>query len=240
MMKKRLLVGALLIAASGPAFAADLSKPAPVYTKAPPPMIYNWSGFYIGVNGGGAWGRSSFAFPATGTTMGDFNTSGGLIGGTVGFNWQSGPVVFGVEGDGDWANIKGTGSDTVQCPAPITCSTTDSWLATARGRLGFAANEWLFYGTGGGAFGDVKMANSGLPGQSVTRSGWTAGAGIEYGVTPNVSFKVEYLHVDLGTANCSLGNCAVGDTANVAFRAEVIRAGLNWRFGWGGPVVARY
>jgi outer membrane immunogenic protein len=201
--------------------------------------LYNWSGFYLGINGGGAWGRSRFDSPLFGTSTGNFNTSGGLVGGTVGFNWQTGSVVFGVEGDGDWANIKGS----ALCPVPnlgLTCTTSDSWLATARGRLGVAFNEWLLYGTDGGAFGDVKMGVAPLAGQSVTRSGWTAGAGVEYGFAPNWSFKVEYLHVDLGTASCSLGSCAVADTANVPFKAEVVRAGLNWRFGWGGPVVARY
>ncbi len=240
-MKKQLLVSlALVTAVSGSAMAADLSRPAPApaFTKAPlMAPLYNWNGFYLGINGGGGWGRSRFDFPLTGTTTGDFNTSGGLFGGTAGFNWQAGSFVFGVEGDVDWANIKGS----TACPGVgFTCTTSDSWLATARARLGFTANEWLFYATGGGAFGDVKMAVTGFSGQTVNRTGWTAGAGIEYGFAPSWSVKVEYLHVDLGTASCSIPNCSLVSQANVPFRAEIVRAGLNWRFNWGGPVTARY
>jgi outer membrane immunogenic protein len=240
-MKKLVLGSAglvVLTVISGSALAADLSRAPPVYTKAPiMAPIYNWNGFYLGINGGGGWGRSRFDFSGVGTTSGDFNTSGGLFGGTAGFNWQSSTFVFGVEGDGDWANIKGSAA----CPAVgFTCSTSDSWLATARARLGYAANEWLFYVTGGGAFGDVKMATTFFPGQSVTKTGWTAGGGIEYGFAPNWSVKVEYLHVDLGSAGCSIPNCSLLTQANVPFRAEIVRAGLNWRFNWGGPVMARY
>jgi outer membrane immunogenic protein len=240
-MKKLVLgyAGLVLFALSGSAMAADLSRPPPpAYTKAPMMPLYNWNGIYLGINGGGGWGRSRLDFPLFGTTTGDFNTSGGLVGGTVGFNWQSSAFVFGVEGDGDWANIKGS----APCPGVVgfTCNTSDSWLATARARLGYAANEWLFYVTGGGAFGDVKTAATGFSGQSVTRTGWTAGGGIEYGFAPNWSVKVEYLHVDLGTASCSVGVCSFVSQVNAPFRAEIVRAGLNWRFNWGGPVVARY
>ncbi len=239
---KKLVLGTaglvLLSVVSGSAMAADLSRaPAPVFKAPMIAPVYNWNGFYLGINGGGGWGRSRFDFPFSGTTTGNFNTSGGLFGGTAGFNWQSSALVFGVEGDGDWANIKGSSA----CPgAGFTCTTSDSWLATARARLGYAANEWLFYVTGGGAFGDVKMAVTAFPGQTVNKSGWTAGGGIEYGFAPNWSVKVEYLHVDLGSATCSLGNCSAVGPANVPFRAEIVRAGLNWRFNWGGPVIARY
>jgi outer membrane immunogenic protein len=239
---KKLVLGyaglAVFTVMSGSAMAADLSAP-PAYTKAPVLVpLYNWNGIYLGINGGGGWGRSSVDFPAFGISTGTFNTSGGLGGATVGFNWQSSTFVFGVEGDADWANIKGSGA----CAGVVgfTCNTSDSWLATARARLGCAANEWLFYVTGGGAFGDVKTAVTGLSGQSVTRTGWTAGGGIEYGFAPNWSVKVEYLHVDLGTANCSVGVCSLVSQVNTPFRAEIVRAGLNWLFNWGGPVLARY
>src|SRR5262249_53181454 len=109
-----------LLAAQG-ADAADLSV-APLY-KAPPPTAtpaYNWSGFYLGINGGGGWGGSTWDTNAT-----HIGTSGGLVGGTAGYNWQIGGAVVGLEGDIDWANLKGTNT-TTGCPAG--CTTSDTWL----------------------------------------------------------------------------------------------------------------
>jgi outer membrane immunogenic protein len=228
--KMRRFVVALLAtsALTFAAQAADLPVKAPVY-KAPPVMLYNWTGFYLGINGGGAWGRSSFDF-STGTTSGNYDLSGGLVGGTVGYNWQITPWVLGIEGDIDWADIKGSAA----CPNPaFSCETKNNWLATVRGRFGYAIDNWLIYGTAGGAFGDVKLSVPGpvaFPGQTITRSGWTAGGGIEYGITPNLSVKAEYLYVDLGTATCDVGNCSATASASSPFRVSVVRAGLNWRF----------
>jgi outer membrane immunogenic protein len=240
---KGLFIAALAFGAlaSGSAIAADMSAPAPVYKSAPPMLSsYGWTGFYLGINGGGGWGTSRFDFPGTATTTGNFKTSGGLFGGTAGFNFQSGGWVVGVEGDGDWANLKGS----APCPNPsFSCQTSDSWLATARGRFGVSFNEWLIYGTAGGAFGDVKVAVPGpvaFSGQTVVRAGWTAGAGVEYGFASNWSIKAEYLHIDLGSSTCALGNCAAISVANVPFHAEIFRVGLNYRFGGFGPMVARY
>jgi outer membrane immunogenic protein len=96
----------LLTILSGSAMAADLSLRPPVHTKAPTMAPrYNWTGLYIGINGGAGWGASHFDFPRLGTTTGDFSTSGGFVGGTIGVNWQTSNLVFGVEGDGDWALI---------------------------------------------------------------------------------------------------------------------------------------
>jgi len=244
-MKNAFLAGILLAAMAGSAMAADLPvagpvTPAPVYPKAQSYFPgYNWSGFFVGINGGGAWGRSRFDFPAT--TTGNFSTSGGEFGATIGDNFQFSFVVFGFEGDFDWASIKGS----AVCTAPIagaTCQSGDNLLATARGRLGIAVNNWLFYGTGGGAFGDVKLsvAGSGFPGQDVYRAGWAGGAGIEYGYGQAWSVKAEYLHVDLGSSQCTAPNCAAVAQVSVPYTADIFRAGLNYRFGWGGPIVARY
>jgi len=252
-VKNNILSGFAIVALamSMPVWAADL----PVNTR-PSPLVAApfspWSGFYLGLNGGGAWGKSRFDLPLALTSTGDFNTSGGLVGGTVGFNWQIGAVVFGVEGDFDWASIKG--SATCGTPAVTSCqglwlptmlATNDSWLATVRGRLGFAGyGGWLFYATGGGAFGDAKMAVTGpfafTGSQSVTKAGWTAGGGVEFSPTPNWSVKAEYLHVDLGTANCPLTNCSLLSQANVHFLAEIVRVGVNYRLDWGAPVTTRY
>jgi outer membrane immunogenic protein len=235
-------IGVILAALlSCSAMAADLSRRAPVHTKAPTKVPgYNWTGMYIGINGGGGWGTSRFDFPGFGTTTGDFSTSGGLVGGTIGVNWQSSNVVFGLEGDGDWANINGSSA----CPiARVTCTASDTWLATARVRLGIPANEWLLYITGGGAFGDVRSGVTGpvnFSGQSVNRAGWTAGGGAEYGFAPGWSLKAEYLHVDLGTSDCTIPNCSAFSAAVAPFRTEIVRAGLNYRFNWVEPVMAKY
>jgi len=215
--------GAVALAGlAGAADAADLSRP--MYTKAPPMAApyYNWTGFYIGINGGGGWGSSSW------DSTGSFDTSGGLVGGTIGYNWQTGPWVLGLEGDIDWANIKGT----TNVPGCVGggCSSENTWLGTTRGRVGYAFDRWMPYVTGGVAFGDVDATHSGATGQSSTQVGWTAGAGFEFAVVNNVTAKVEYLHYDLGSFQCGLncGNGFVND--NVNFNANVVRGGVNLRF----------
>lgn len=139
--------------------AADLGRrPAQMPVKAPVMYApsYNWSGFYVGINGGGGLGRSSW------DSTGGFDVSGGLVGGTVGYNYQSGPAVFGIEGDIAWSNIRG--STTTACAAG--CETQNTWLGTARARLGYAWDRWLPYVTGGAAFGEVKANTPGFAGAS--------------------------------------------------------------------------
>jgi outer membrane immunogenic protein len=207
------------------ATAADLSV-APLY-KAPPPAMapaYNWSGFYLGVNGGGGWGHSNWN-----TNSDRIGLSGGLVGGTAGYNWQIGNAVLGLEGDIDWANLKGTNSSTL---CPLGCSTSDTWLSTVRGRAGYAFGGVLPYLTGGLAVGDIRAATPGFPGASNTNAGWTAGAGIEFGLTGNWSAKAEYLYVDLGRFNCGT-SCNGLPTDNVSMHDNVVRAGVNYRFDLG-------
>jgi outer membrane immunogenic protein len=214
-------VAALVVAQS--AIAADLSV-APLY-KAPPPAMapaYNWSGFYLGINGGGGWGHSNWD-----TSSDRIGLSGGLVGGTAGYNWQLGNAVLGIEGDIDWANLKGTNSSTL-CPAG--CSTSDSWLSTVRGRAGYAFGGVLPYLTGGLAVGDIRAATPGFAGASNTSVGWTAGGGIEFALPGNWSAKAEYLYVDLGRFNCGV-NCNGLPTDNVSMHDNVVRAGVNYRFG---------
>src|SRR6516162_8690497 len=184
------------------AAAADLSV-APLY-KAPPPQaspVYNWTGFYLGANGGGGW---------------------------AGYNWQFGNAVLGLEGDIDWSNLKGT-SSAVLCPG---CSTSDSWLSTVRGRAGYAFGGIMPYVTGGLAVGDIRASAPGFGGASATNAGWTVGGGIEIALPGNWTAKAEYLHADLGKFNCGL-NCGITPTNNVSMHDDVIRAGLNYHFGWG-------
>jgi outer membrane immunogenic protein len=242
-MRKMILAAAsMLTLASGSAFAADLRMPV----KAPAAYVadtFNWSGFYLGVQGGGGFGRSSFDFPAASVPH---NTSGGLLGGTIGYNWQSSNWVFGVEGDGAWARINGSSA----CPNPaFACRTTINSFSTLRGRLGYAWGPTMIYATGGAVgahinartvnLAGVAQAPSGtaVNGQERYRVGWTAGAGIEYMFAQNWSLKAEALYFDLGRANYAVDN---GIVINSRQTGVVGRGGINYHFNWGGPVVARY
>ena len=220
-MKRVILALVSVAVLTGTAAAADLARPLPQpYYKAPAVVpAFSWTGFYIGLNGGGGFGRSAW------DTTGSFNTSGGLVGGTIGYNYQIGQAVVGIEGDIDWANIKGTTNNA----CTFGCRTSDSWLSTVRGRLGYAADRFMPYITGGAAFGDVKASTPGFPGANSDRVGWTAGAGIEFAVAQNLSLKAEYLYVDLGKFNCGIA-CGAAFTDNVSFTTNLVRAGVNYHF----------
>ena len=144
--------GLLAAAMALPSFAADMSRPA--FNAPSSAAPWNWTGFYVGINGGYGFGKSNWTNVA-GTT-GDFNVRGALAGGTIGYNLQTGMWVWGLEGDVDASWIKGT-------DATICCETKNDWLATARGRIGYAMDRWLPFLTGGAAFGDVKMTPVGFP-----------------------------------------------------------------------------
>ena len=135
---------------------------SPAYYKAPSELPFSWTGFYAGINGGYAWGRSSWSDPAVGADSGNFNTSGGLVGGQLGYNWQTGPVVLGIETDADWMSVKGStaGSGGV-CAADGggQCQTQQSWVGTTRARVGYAFDRWLPYVTGGVAYGNIRRCS---------------------------------------------------------------------------------
>jgi outer membrane immunogenic protein len=277
-MKKFLLGLVGIVALAGPAAAADL--PARTYTKAPSiDPAYNWTGFYLGVNAGGAWSGSNAATSTIFSPIGYFATtspgaiaiagaqhinSSGFTGGlTAGYNWQSSNVVFGLESDFNYFGLKGSSSGTgiYPCCAPtgftVNTSVSTDWLITFRPRLGITSNNWLFYITGGLAVADVKsnftftdtFATATESGSiSRTKAGWTAGGGIEYALMNGWSVKAEYLHVDLGSETVTSTNLRAF-TPSIAFptnifthsvdlHADIVRAGLNYKFG--GPVVARY
>lgn len=225
---KRILLGgvALAFAAAAPATAADLPRAAPPVVKAPvmvPPTVYDWTGFYLGINGGGGWGRSSFD-GATGT-LDHFDTKGWVAGATAGYNLQYGHAVFGLEGDIDWSNINGSAT----CVGGLaTCQVQNNWLGTARGRLGYAFDRFLPFVTGGLAVGDVNANVPGFGSASTTNAGWTAGGGLEVALGQNWTAKAEYLHVDLGSLNC--GSACTGTPSNVDFSTNLVRGGLNFKF----------
>ncbi len=190
---KRVVLGLLLASFTGAAYAADLSAPAAApYTKAPAmvsPAI-NWSGFYIGAMGG--YGSENTSDP--------LGIKGGFGGGTLGYNWQFGQFVAGIEADGAWADINNSSTQIVG-NVPITASAKVDALATIRGRFGVAFDQVLLYGTAGLALADAKLGAS-APGISLsdsqTLTGWTAGAGIEWMFMPRWSLKAEYLYRSLG------------------------------------------
>jgi outer membrane immunogenic protein len=220
-MKRLVMAGVATLALAGSAAAADLTpRNQQPYVKAPVyNPIYSWSGFYLGINGGGGFGRSTW------DQTGAFNVSGGLVGGTMGYNWQVGQAVLGLEGDIDWSGIKGTTNNL----CAVGCTTSTDWLGTARGRLGYAFDRFLPYITGGLAVGDIRASAPGFAGVTKTNAGWTIGAGFEFAIAGNWTAKAEYLHVDLGNFNCGL-SCGPTVTNNVSYRTEIVRGGLNFRF----------
>jgi outer membrane immunogenic protein len=218
-----------LLAVPFAAKAADVPIKAPFYKSAPAMSYYNWTGLYAGFNAGYGFGTSTWSvLPGT-----EIKPKGGLFGGTLGYNWQSGAIVYGLEGDLDWSGVKGN----VTCAVVFTCETSSSWLATFRGRVGFAFDRWLPYVTAGGAYGNVKATSSILglsASESSSQFGWTFGGGFEYAFLGNWTAKLEYLHVDLGSFN-PLPAPAVN---NISFKENIVRVGLNYKFS--GPISSRF
>ncbi len=215
--------GLLAAAMAAPSLAADLHPPlkAPVYV-AP----FSWSGFYVGINGGYGWGTSNWS---SSVTSGKPKPNGGLVGGTIGYNLQTGNWVWGIEGDIDASWMKGSdNTGTGLCSGSAGCETKDSWFSTVRGRIGYAFDRWLPYITAGGAFGDVKMTPNAGTSTTDTQAGWTAGAGVEWAFIGNWSAKLEYLYADLGKANCGATNCGI--STDVSFKPNIVRLGVNYRF----------
>ncbi len=245
-MKKMLLAGtALLTLVSGSAMAADLSRPAPapapVYTKAPMMAPFSWTGFYIGGDGGYGFGTSSGTVTGgvpAGTAAYSFNPTGPIAGGFIGGNYQIGQLVLGAEADWQWANLTGSGSaaGTGGLPASVTASTTVKDYGSARGRIGYAVDHWLIFGTAGWAWGAWSTAYGPTGGAVVATSsansntGWTAGGGLEYAFTSYLLGRVEYRYTNLGTV--AFTSPTVSDTGNKVVISDV-RAGLAFKFGGG-------
>jgi outer membrane immunogenic protein len=237
-MKRLLIAGVLALAAIGQAVAADLPQPAPPPPQAPVAYIptvapvYNWGGIYWGINGGYGFGKSDWTTGATAVfaagSTGNFDVSGFLVGGTLGFNYQMDAFVVGLEGDLDYSGMDGNSGSC--SPA---CETKNTWLGTARARLGYAADRVLFYGTVGGAFGNIE-SNTALTGfQSSTKGGWVAGAGVEAAFADNWTARIEYLFVDLQNASVNAafpGAPGVVTPTTVSFDGSLIRAGLDYKF----------
>jgi outer membrane immunogenic protein len=255
---KKFLLGSVALAAmiAGPAMAADMPLKAP-----PPVVLYSWTGCYVGGHVGGKVGRADVNYgtnvlaiaPGTRTTDPIF-MSGAVGGAQVGCQYQfAGGWLIGIEGDGSWVNADGQGVETLFPTFRV--QVTEHWMATARGRLGYAWDKWMFFVTGGGAWAGVETKNWNttpvFPGaigappaaiQQNTLSGWTVGFGGEYALGYGWSIKGEYLYVDFSESTYFY---PTQPTALAEFRTHlrqsVVRFGMNYKFDWGyAPVVARY
>jgi outer membrane immunogenic protein len=226
-------VATLMAVASGAAFAADIAvvrrppPPAPVPT--PIPYIYNWTGFYIGGNLGGAWESSTITDPFFGVSFSN-SRSGFVGGGQVGYNWQLSPQwVIGIEGTFDGTDIR---SEDASLALGLVATSKVDWIATVAGRLGWAANNWLFYAKGGGGWVHDTVTLTDVTGFSVSTSdskgGWLVGAGIEYGITQNWTIKVEWDHIGLDSTTGP--GFTPFDTVSVSRHFELVTAGLNYKF----------
>jgi outer membrane immunogenic protein len=237
-MKKLLLGTAAFIAFAAPAFAADL-PPRP-YAKAPaytaPEVVYNWTGFYIGGNVGGAFAGNSSLDGNGGRFM------GGVQGG---FDYQFAPNwVIGAEAQYDWLANKNNG---VLFPGGTLVTAKNNQLGSATGRFGYTWGPALLYAKGGFAWRDnnnIGVVNAaGLPVPFATsgnrKDGYTVGAGLEYMFAPNWSAKAEYQYYNFGNTTFTTGPA---DIVGTRFRDDehTVKVGVNYRFGWGGPVAARY
>jgi len=253
---KKILLGTVALIALGaiaPASAADLA--AAPYGKAPGPMvaaIYDWSGFYIGLNGGGGWAHNCWTNTSTlgvatipAAAEGCHNANGAVAGGQVGYRWQSSNWVFGAEAQGDWASFKGSNASTFT--PGLTNRTKVNGLGLFTGQVGYAFGDALWYVKGGGAV--VSDSYNGITtatgivtdAASQTRWGGTVGTGVEFGFAPNWSVAVEYDHLFMGKSNATLNTVATSLPARVDNISQSVDLGtvrVNYR--WGGPVVAKY
>jgi outer membrane immunogenic protein len=282
-MKKLSLVSAALASLiAAPAMAADIPVKAPY--RAPPPPVYSWTGFYLGINGGYSVGTDDFrqtlnAVPGvilnTSSSPNTIAPKGGFFGGQIGYNWQFGPVVLGAEADWQGASQTSTtvcgglcGNLVIPGVVTIVGQTTSVYqkvksFSTARARLGWANDGAMIYVTGGGAWMKIdsteSIAFAIIPGLgpfasaasfSDTKSGYSVGAGIEMRLWAGWTAKVEYLHLDVSGLSHSFFPGPVfalpGGSLNTTtgrIRDDIVRVGLNWKFGgfgFGGPVYAAY
>jgi outer membrane immunogenic protein len=218
----RIAVALLTLVSTGSvAFAADMPRKAPI-APAPAPLVYTWTGFYVGVNLGYGWARAS-----TGGVTSN-NIDGVIGGGQLGYNWQTGNLLLGLEGDFQGSGQRRSDSGAIG-GVTFTVDQKIPWFATLRGRLGYAAGPWLFYGTGGAAWVNYKLSVSALGttvSDDATKAAWTAGGGVEWMFAPKWSAKLEYLYIDTGSTSVTL----FGTTFNGRARDNIVRAGLNYHF----------
>lgn len=229
-MKKHSVATAAVALAilSGAAQAADLPRrrveppppPAPIFTQ----PAFTWTGFYVGLSGGGAFGR-------LGRGSNDFGSaSGGMVGGTLGYNYQvNNMFVVGLEGDMSWAGLSANRT----LPGPVFMRAKMNSFATVRARAGIVAfDRTMLYVTGGYAGGNINatVTDTTIPAAfsaNSWRNGWVIGGGVEYAINRNISAKAEYLYTQIGNNN---GGGVLPTVGNSGYRGSIVRAGLNYRF----------
>jgi outer membrane immunogenic protein len=239
MFKRQLLVTVSTLALTGAATAADLPVRMPVKAMPAPAIVQLWAGPYIGINGGAVWHRTTVdttIFPGNPYDSAKLTATGGTIGGTIGYNWQSQNFVFGLEADGNWVGAKETKRQFSLSPALVEHTSKLEWLATVRARAGMAFGPTLMFITGGLAVGGVNNswtfspACCGVVSNDGTRFGWTAGGGIEHFVSQRVTVKAEVLYVDLGRETATNPTMAAGYTSRFRNTAVVGRLGVNLKW----------
>jgi len=209
------LVAVASVVVVGQASAADLpgSPRAPAYVDVP---LFDWTSFYIGLSAGYGAGKSNWDQPPAGVSP------GGFVGGAqVGFNYQTRSFVLGLEGDYGYSAMRGDAA----CAGSV-CNSKNNWLATARGRIGYAFDRFMPYLTGGVAFGDVKAEYAPFGSASSTRTGYVLGGGLEYAFREAWSMRAEYLYVDLGRFDAGAATLP----SSIGFNTNILRAGINYRF----------
>ncbi|MGM4918444.1 outer membrane beta-barrel protein [Tardiphaga sp. 813_E8_N1_3] len=254
---------AILALALGSVTASAADLPARSYTKAAPlavPAAYDWSGFYIGANGGGGGGQSCWTLVLIQQNDGCFNVSGGLAGGQIGYNWQWSRAVLGLEVSGDWANLTGSAIPSVGLQRTDHSHVSSIVMATAR--AGYAWDRSLLYIRGGAAWvhenysvtcngttatGNCRPIGATSRSASETRVSGVVGAGYEYAVTNNLILGIEGDYLPMGTKDvmfesqpgytCGAG---FGQPCSVAVKQDLwtVTGRLSWKFH--GPVVAKY
>ena len=233
-----------LAALSGGVRGADL--PARVYTKAPPmpAPVYDWAGFYIGINGGGASSHECLTIfsvagaPVTPNSEGCHDATGGIVGGQIGYRWQLNSWVFGLEAQGDWADLTGS-NGSLTAIIPYTNQTKIDAIGLFTGQIGYAWNSVLLYVKGGAAVTDnhyssfFTATNVVFNQTDETRWGGAVGAGVEFKFAPNWSAGLEYDHLFMGTNSVTFPASAIAVTRNdnIGQDVDIGTVRLNYRFG---------
>ena len=253
MKKIAFATAAVTLLLTGAASAADLA--ARPYAKAPlmPVAVYNWTGFYIGVNGGGGWADKDWDIFNDGIgpivpalREGSHTASGATVGGQIGYRWQASNWVFGLEAQGNWADFSGSNTSQFFLPLAVTNRTTVDALGLFTGQIGYAWNNVLWYVKGGAAVTRDKYEGSALgivvDRATETRWGGVVGTGLEFGFAPNWSLAVEYDHLFMGdrdiTFRDAFGGGVITRQDTISQNVDMVTARINYRFG--GPIVAKY
>lgn len=241
-MKKLVFALTAVAAFTGSALAADL--PARTYTKAPPMVaaVSTWSGCYVGGNVGAGWSNTRVTDEIDGSPIAQLKDTAVVGGGQIGCDYQfAGNWVIGVQGMIDASGLKADTTSPVL--APLTLHGSIPWFATATARIGYAvAPDWLLYAKGGAAWTRTKSSllfeGVVVDAANFSQDGWTAGAGVEWKIAPNWSVFGEYNY--LGFSDKVVISDSGANLGRVHQDVQTVQVGLNYRFNWGGPVVARY